>query len=298
MQARAGAACQGQGFRDYFEMTLVLEYERAVPLPPSSVLPATLLQLLETVVHRGLRPLLEQPLLVLIGGVSVNQTQLHVRGVVLTTHALDGWTWAGQLTRDLREADGTEPLLATVRHDQLELTKRPEQSAAWLCRALQAYDELHANVRQQLQAHLTDAGRRQRHLGLQYFGQQAQMTLQAIRDVVDGAEYHKRYLIAVPREQWLRQYDDLLATFLARNSREPTPGFSPAAQEMRQLLERVADVLHDGVYRILYGLPRAYPHLHLARWDEAPPAAPEPSHMYDSARVAWWTRHARQQGPD
>ena len=92
--------------------------------------------------------------------------------------------------------------------------------------------------------------------------------------------------------------DDLLATFLARNSREPTPGFSPAAQEMRQLLERVADVLHDGVYRILYGLPRAYPHLHLARWDEAPPAAPEPSHMYDSARVAWWTRHARQQGPD
>ena len=48
MQARAGAACQGQEFRDYFEMTLVLEYERAVPLPPSSVLPAALLQLLET----------------------------------------------------------------------------------------------------------------------------------------------------------------------------------------------------------------------------------------------------------
>jgi hypothetical protein len=281
-------------YNDYFELELVLEYENAVPLPQGGVLAPELVAHLERVTGLGLQPLLRRPLTVMFGSIDAKETQMHLRGVLLTTHTLEGWTWTGQLTHSLREGDPTEPLLAGVRNDMVVVTKRPERNARQLCHTLHEYDRLHAQVRHQLYGRFSDDGRRGQRLGLQYWGQEARVTRQAMDEMIDNAHYHKRYLLAVPPTEWLAQYDDLLTTFLRRNAREQTRGFSPVATGMRNVLERIAQALHQGVQRVMQRLPPAYPDLHLEDWDAGKSTLPEDPRMYAQAQEDWWYRDSGQ----
>ena len=283
----AAAACD---FHDYFELELVLDYAHTVPIPPGHLLSPEVMTHVERIAAQALRQLLRHKVMVLFGSADIKMTQLHLRGVLLTTHALEGWTWAGQLTPDLRQVE-TEPVLAEVRHDMLLLTKRPEQNAGKLCRLLHEYEYLHGEVHRQLHNRFTDDGRRQLQLGLQYYGTNAHITHVATQEMVENARYHKRYLLSVPPEQWLQQYDDLLLTMLRRNAQEYSHGYSPAAQAMRRVMERVGQVLHEGVQRLLQGRPGTYPHLHLeVQWDGGAPQADQDPRPYRRAREAWWTR--------
>ena len=283
-------APQCSEYNDYFELELVLDYENAVPLPRGGVLPPVLVSELERVTGLGLQPLLKRPLTLLFGSVDAKATQLHLHGVLLTTHALDGWTWTGQLTPSLRETDSEEPLLAGVRNDMVVVTKRPSQEARQLCRMLHEYDQLHAHVRHQLHSRFSDDGRRGQQLGLQYLGEEASITRQATTEMIDNAHYHKRYLLTMPPAEWLAQYDDLLTTFLRRNAREQKQGYSPTAIGMRNVMDRVAQALHQGVQRVQRGLPVAYPDLHLEDWDAGRPEPPEDPQPYAQAQRDWWYR--------
>lgn len=284
---QSAATCD---FHDYFELDLVLEYANAVPIPHGNVLSPELMTQLERITTQALRQLLRRNVFVLFGSVDAKSTQLQFSGVLLTTHSLEGWTWAGQLTRDLRQVE-SEPVLAAVRHDMLLLTKHPERDAASLCRLLHEYEHLHSEILHQLHQRFSDDGRRQLQLGLQYYGTNAHITQVATQEMVENARYHKRYLLSVPPEQWLQQYDDLLLTLLQRNAREYSHGYSPAAQGMRSVMERVGQVLHEGVQRLLQGRPGTYPHLHLdTEWDGRAPRPDEDPRPYRRAREAWWNR--------
>jgi hypothetical protein len=210
-----------------------------------------------------------------------------LRGVVLT-NLLEGFRWAGQLTPELRTYK--DPLLAGVHNDMLVLSRRPDRDAPALCRLLRQYDQLHADVRQQLHRQFADDGRRAQRLGLQYYGLDASTTQQAVREMIDNAHYHKRYLVTTAAEPWLAQYADLLDTFAQRNARERSHGFSPAAVGMRTVMGRVAAALLAGVQRILQRQPPSYPSLDLDDWDAGTPTPPDDGSPYAEAREAWWNR--------
>ena len=276
-------------YRDMFELLLALEYDGAATLPDGAVLPPLLISQLERSIGRALGRLMPHtPLFVMLSTVDTPQRQLHLRGVVLTTHKADGWRLVGQLTPELRMTY-TDPLLDGVKADMLVLNRRPDRDAPALCRLLQQYDQLHDAVSQQLHRQLSDNGRQAQLLGLQYYAFNARTTLQATHEMIENARYHKRYLVDTAPDTWMAQYTDLLTTFVQRNGRERSHGTSPTQTAMRNVMKRVAAVLLTGAQHALQGQP-FYADLGLAEWDAGQPTPPEDGREYEQARWAWWNR--------
>lgn len=206
---------------DGWSVTIELQY-RLAPDIAGGVLPDDFLGRLEQLMQRQINLRLRMRrsgLCLIVRGAVTDDRTLTLHGILLVPRdAHVPWgdndmEWGVHRDRVLSRLSGGELLGSSVyvaRFD--DLTAKADR----LVRMLTLLDDLHHSAARAVERVFAHDERKQRQLAPQYYGQEAHAVLQAVRDLIRDAAYHKRSLVHLDGEAWLRRYEDTCRTYVER----------------------------------------------------------------------------------
>ena len=288
-------------------VTVALKY-RIFPDVVGGVLPDAFLQRIEELMQRQINVRLKRKssIFLLVRSTMADDDILTLHGILLTPRGADvywqghGFDWGLHRDSTLTRLYGGDLVGSSVvfaRYD--ELTAKADR----LVRMLTLIDQLHGAAQRQVERLFSEFQRRKQLQIPQYYGHEARAILQAVRDMIRDAWYHKRSLVHMEGDAWLRRYADTCQTYLERahatwpDEDNLSQSFT-AGQMRRPVMQLMAHSLVEAMRGVVARDDAGAVDVAMQQWRELEAAwnAPgvqlsEPDGMYAHARDSWNRRH-------